>query len=156
MSPIDREDLKVVAHVRQGKLVKGYLELPPEAANLDLKQQAIPLPDHISIRSESGKEVETVDVHELKALFFVKRFEGRREYREVKFFTVTPEIEGLWVRVKFYDSETIEGVVRNSIDFLVNPGFFFKPPDPLSNNEITYVVKNSLVEFRILGVKSSY
>lgn len=156
MEATEREDLKVVAHLRSGKLVKGYLELPAEAQNIDLKQKAIPLPDEITIRAETGKGKTSVDVHALKALFFVKRFEGRKEYREVKFFTVTPEIEGLWVRVNFYDGETTEGVIHNSIQHLINPGFFLKPPDPLSNNEIAYVVKASMVDFRVLGVKSRY
>lgn len=155
MPPVDQEELKVVAHLRSGKLVKGYLELPFEGGAIDLKHKAVPLPDRIAVRAESGGAVE-IEVDELKALFFVKRFEGRKEYREVKFFTITPDIEGLWVKVKFYDNEVTEGVVHNSLSFITNPGFFLKPPDPLSNNEITYIIKSSLIEFRVLGVKSSY
>jgi hypothetical protein len=86
----------------------------------------------------------------------VKSFEGRKDYDEVKFFETHPPIEGLWVRLTFYDNETYEGVVRNSLHYLNSPGFFLKPPDPQSNNSVVYVVKAALVDFRVLGVKATY
>jgi hypothetical protein len=60
------------------------------------------------------------------------------------------------VRVKFFDQEYLEGVLRNSAQLLVDPGFFLKPPDLQSNNEILYVIKSSLVDFRVLGVSPEY
>ena len=60
------------------------------------------------------------------------------------------------MRIEFFDTESIEGTVENSIHHLVEPGFFMKPPDPRSNNDILYVLKNSLINFRILGVRPDY
>jgi len=148
---------KVVARLRDGTILKGYLEEPLE---LDLDALFVDahsaLPKQIDLRrADSGQKI-AVPLDSLKALFFVKSFEGRKEYSEVKFFEKNPPIKGLWVRIRFYDDEHLEGVVKNSIDFLVEPGFYLKPPDPLSNNEILYVVKESLADFRVLGVRMEF
>lgn len=154
---MENPSLKVVAHRRDGKLVKGYTEVMP-VADLEalIQQEPVALPRMITVRLVKSRKTISVPLNSLKALFFVKSFEGREEYKEVKFFETHPMIEGLWVRLKFYDNESIEGVVRNSLDLLVNPGFFLKPPDPQSNNEILYVVKASLSEFQVMGIKRTY
>lgn len=149
--------LKVVARLRDGNMVKGHTgSLPALDFDSLFKRAPIELPHEIDVQSaESGKLV-SLPLESLKALFFVKSFEGRKEYREIKFFNTHPPIQGLWVRVKFSDGENLEGVVHNSIHYLAEPGFFLKPPDPNSNNEIVYVVKASLIDFRVLGVRSTY
>lgn len=148
---------KVVAHLRDHKLIKGYTDAVP-VSNLEtlVKGEPVALPRIIAVRPAKSRQKVSFPLASLKALFFVKSFEGHSEYREIKFFQTHPPIEGLWVRLKFYDNEFTEGVVRNSLDHLVNAGFFLKPPDPESNNEIIYVVKASLVEFQVLGVKATY
>ncbi|MCI0350924.1 MAG: hypothetical protein L0Z53_15975, partial [Acidobacteriales bacterium] len=74
---------------------------------------------------------------------------------EVKFFESQPRIDGLWVRLYFSDNEAIEGIVANSMSFLVEDGFYLKPPDPNSNNRLMYVVKSALKDFTVLGVQYS-
>lgn len=148
---------KVVAHLRDGSLVKGFL-----ANSFGIDVQAViqegsrSLPGEIKLRCADSGSVISVARDSLKALFFVKSFEGRGEYNEVKFFDKNPPIKGLWVRLRFFDSECLEGVVRNSITYLIEPGFFLKPPDPLSNNEALYVVKGALEDFRVLGVRMEF
>ncbi len=147
----------MVARLRDGKLVKGYTDAVPVSDDDTLiRDQSIALPSEIGLRSAESGSVISVPLDTLKALYFVKTFEGRKEYDEVKFFETHPPIEGLWVRLTFYDNETYEGVVRNSLHYLMNPGFFLKPPDPQSNNNVVYVVKTSIVDFRVLGVKATY
>jgi hypothetical protein len=142
--------------LRGGKLIKGHLNRPA-LKDLDaLKQQPTRLPDNVAVQPEGSPDTVEIGADSLKALFFVKNYEGRTDYREFKYFNFTPQVEGLWVRITFYDNERTEGVIHNSMQFLVDPGFFIKPPDPESNNEMAYVIKSSLVEFRVLGVKSSY
>jgi hypothetical protein len=92
----------------------------------------------------------------VKALFFVKSFEGRTDYTELKFFDRNPQIEGLWVKIRFHDGETTEGIVHNSLPFVKDSGFFLRPPDPESNNRVLYVIKKSLTDFRILGIRTDY
>jgi hypothetical protein len=148
--------LKVVAHGRNGTLYKGFLEA---AANHLALADGVPrpaqLPETLAIVSADGAK-HSVVLTELKALFFVKSFEGSKLYSELKFFSAHPVVEGIWARLNFHDNETIEGVIYNSLHFLSNDGFFLKPPDPRSNNEMMYVLKSSLRDFRILGVRNTY
>jgi len=156
MQPGDGESLKVVAHLRGGKLVKGRLNFPA-LKDLNLSpSQGTKLPDKISVQPEESSNPVEIELDSLKALFFVKTYNGSTEYKEVKYFKFTPQVEGLWIRLTFYDNEHTEGIIHNSIRFVIEPGFFIKPPDPQSNNEMAYVIKTSLLEFRILGVKSAY
>jgi len=156
MQPGVEENLKVVAHMRDGKLIKGYLNSLPSVELRLLKQQPVTIPEKVRVAEDgSGASIELA-TDALKALFFVKSFEGRTNYKEVKFFNVTPEYEGLWVQVRYYDNEVTEGLVHNGIETFNGSGFLLKPPDPLSNNEIAYVLKRSLVEMRVLGVKASF
>jgi hypothetical protein len=156
MSDPEKTNLKVVARLRDGNLVKGYM-MGSSAAFEDLLQTPeFAIPDLIGVQPLGASKRISVPLDSLKALFFVKSFDGNKEHPEVKFFDKGPPIRGLWVRVKFYDDESLEGVIANSLRYLVEPGFLMKPPDPHSNNEILYVIKASLTDFRILGVRHDY
>ncbi len=149
--------MKIVAHLRDGSLLKGYTDaLPEQELESLLRQGPCPLPKQIRIQTNAAKKAVSVALDSLKALFFVKSFEGRNEYQEIKFFDSHPPVEGLWVRIRYYDGEASEGVVHNSLHHLTSPGFFLKPPDPESNNEYVYVLKASLTDFRVLGVRSTF
>lgn len=148
---------KVVARLRDGNLVRGYVTIPPaDAVEEFLFEHAPTFNRQIEIHPIESRETISVPLDSLKAVFFVKTFEGRKDYQEIKFFTKSPPIRGLWVRVQFFDHECIEGVVENSLRYLLEPGFFMKPPDTQSNSEILYVIKHSLSDFRVLGVKTEY
>ncbi len=150
------EDSKVVAHLSDGRVLKGFLR-DQSRKDIELVDRFHgPLPNRVQLHDPKTDKAVSLDLDATKALFFVKSFEGRTDYREVKFFETNPPNEGLWVRVKFRDNETTEGVVRNSVEWIIHPGFFLKPPDPLSNNKMVYVVKKSLMDFRILAVRSTY
>lgn len=155
MADADREDLKVVAHLADGSLIKGILRnsesFDPLAAGL-IGQT---LPSTVSLEVP-GAGSRLVDLNSAKALFFVKTLEGRSDYVEVKFFERNPQIEGLWIKIKFKDGEVTEGIVHNSLPFVADSGFFLRPPDPQSNNRVVYVVKGFLSNFRILGIRSEY
>jgi hypothetical protein len=155
--PVQETSHKVVAHVLGGKLVKGFLKTDhgPQLENVlqhHFSRNGCAIPIHAH---ENNGQV-AVGLETLKAIFFVKTFEGRSDYQEVKFFDSHPAVEGLWVQVRFADGELTEGILQNSIRYLIEPGFLLKPPDPLSNNEFVYVLKKSLKDFRILGVRDSY
>ena len=147
---------KVVAHLIGGTLVKGYLQ-SSDAPNIEVVlREHLKSNQKVRVYAEASGDPQEVPIESLKALFFVKTFEGRSDYKEIKFFQSNPTLEGLWVQLRFEDSEVTEGILQNSLRYLREPGFFLKPPDPYSNNEIVYVLKNSLSEFRVLGVRSKY
>jgi len=148
---------KVVAHLTDGRLIKGLTDVVP-ATDLEflLKHESFSMPQEVKIQIMDADRSINIPLASLKALFFVKSFDGSDDYKEIKFFEGHPAIEGLWVRMKFRDGEWTEGVIRNSHHFLVAPGFLVKPPDPQCNNEMVYVVKTSLLEFQVLGVRHTY
>lgn len=149
--------LKIVAHLRSGKLLKGYVELPlPTDTNGVVATVPVSLPKQVTVEAVEGGKKLSLALSTMKALFFVKSFDGNRQYNEIKFFNGEPKIEGLWVHLTFADNEKTEGIVHNSIAFLTEPGFLMKPPDPNSNNQAVYVMKESLTHFRVVGVRANY
>lgn len=140
------EKRKVIVRRVDGEILKGYADqsLDPVKG----KESSVTV-------TSLTEELITVPKSEIKALFFVRKFSGNKEYAEVKFFESQPRIDGLWVRVYFFDNEAIEGIVANSINFLIEDGFYLKPPDPNSNNRLMYVVKSALKDFTVLGVQYS-
>lgn len=148
--------LKIVAHLRTGKLLKGYTDLPlPTDPTGVVTTVPVTLPKQIALETSDHKK-HTIPVTSLKALFFVKSFEGNPQYAEIKFFNGEPKIEGLWVHLAFVDGERLEGIVHNSLSFLNEAGFLMKPPDPNSNNQAVYVLKESLTAFRVVGVRANF
>lgn len=140
------EKRKVIVRKVNGEIVKGYAE--PSLDPVNSKESSVTI-------SSLTEEVIRVPKSEIKALFFVRKFSGNKEYSEVKFFESQPRIDGLWVRVYFFDDEAIEGIVANTINFLMEDGFYLKPPDPNSNNRLMYIVKSALKDFTVLGVQYS-
>jgi hypothetical protein len=140
------EKRKVIIRKLNGEILKGYAE--PSLDPVSGKESIVTI---ASLTEESI----CVPKSEIKALFFVRKFSGNKDYSEVKFFESQPRIDGLWVRVFFFDNEAIEGIVANSINFLIDDGFYLKPPDPNSNNRMMYIVKSALKDFTVLGVQYS-
>jgi hypothetical protein len=131
----------VIARMRQGQLIPGYLDKGRLLTRGVLKMS-----------DQNGKPV-PVDIHKLKAVFFVRNFTGNRDYLEEKTLAQDPDRPGLRARIRFEDNEMLEGVAENSLELLVNPGFFFWPGDKKSNNVLVYVLKSALIGFSILSVR---
>ena len=138
------EKRKVILRKLNGEVLKGYVEGTPDLLTVE----------NVTISSLTEERIQ-VPKRDVKALFFVRKFSGDKEYSEIKFFESQPKIDGLWVRLHFMDSESIEGIVANTIKFLVEDGFYLKPPDPNSNNRLMFVVKSALKDFTVLGVQYS-
>jgi len=148
--------VKAVIHFENGTLAKGFFDDAGGMVRQALESGKGSLPAlPVELQLLAGGQ-EPIDLSAAKAVFFVKTFEGSKEYKEIKFFQSHPEIAGLWVRVRFYDNEVSEGIVHNSLTFLEQPGFFMKPPDPQSNNRMVYVLKKSLVDFQVLGIQFEF
>jgi hypothetical protein len=149
--------LKVVAHRKSGQIVKGFAELNVAVNDRGIPESGpIPLPKSLVIHSSINGRGVSIPVDTLKALYFVKSFEGDAAYAETKFFNPAPKIEGLWVHLTFTDGETTEGILSNNINFVNDAGFLMNPPDPQSNNHAVYVLKSALTHFRVVGVRTEY
>jgi len=115
---------QVVAHYADGKLLKGWA--------VDF------FPNKPSFHLETEGSGETVEVHvgELKAVFFVKSFEGDPSA------TYRSDVErtgmGKKIQVDFADTETLIGYTSGYSP--TRAGFFVFPADPADNNDKVYVV----------------
>ncbi len=136
---------KVVIRYSDGRALRAYLT-PEEESALQRGE-----PERFTVQTPDGDRAE-VHSSEIKAIFFVKSFEGAANYAEFKVFSAQPNGKGVWVRAHFRDGEIMEGVAPNRIDTYVKPVFSMTPPDPASNNQTVLVSKRSLVEMQILGL----
>jgi hypothetical protein len=95
------------------------------------------------LHTEGSSPAIDVKVEDLKAVFFVKDFEGRPQYSDVKIFPERlPTSKGRKIAVLFNDGELITGF---TLAYDANrPGFFMMPTDERSNNDRIYVVKSAV------------
>ncbi len=110
-------------------------------------------PESFRVRRLESNLVEEVSARDVKAVFYVNSFEGDSEHQSLNFHSRAPIVHGIWVRLQFRDGEVMEGIVHNSIRYLVDPGFFLLPTDPDSNNRLVYVRKSWLADHRVLGMR---
>jgi len=111
--------------------------------------------DSIRLKLMDSEAVEDISTHNAKAVFFVKTFDGDTHHRALHFHENAPIVQGLWVRIAFHDGETIEGIIRNSRDYVLEQGFFMMPTDPNGNNRLIYVLKDRLKDFNVLGMRNA-
>ncbi len=127
---------KVIVRTRDGEVIPGF-------ANQDRVKKTL------KIITQRGKE-RTFSLDKLKAVFFVKDFQGNPEYDEIKFLNKQTVSSMIWVRVEFFDGEVLEGKISNNMDLICSPGFYLSPSDQDTNNKRVYVIKSSLENFTVL------
>src|SRR5580704_5197838 len=98
----------------------------------------------------SGNVV-AINLNDIKAVYFVREFSDTDQMLR-KTFTTRPRTEGLWVRLRFKDSDVVEGVLPN--DLTLNPpeGFLMNPPDLRSNTQRIFVPRSALTSVAVLAV----
>jgi hypothetical protein len=135
--------------------VRGFAEASELGSVEELLQNDTQHPlESIRLRLVDSEKIESVSTKDAKAVFFVKTFDGDLRHRALHFHEHAPIVPGLWVRVYFYDSEMIEGIISNTKDFVLEKGFFLRPTDPNGNNKLVYVLKGGLKDFHVLGMRN--
>ena len=123
---------KVVARFKDGSLVKGKIH------DFFIGKS--------KFRFETIKgEIRNVFAEELKAIFWVKDFDGDKNHKDK--FDFDLDIGGRKIRVRFFDGELTIG---HTIGYSSNqPGFFMVPLDTASNNKGVFVIKSAteVIEF---------
>lgn len=124
---------KVIVRYKEGAVKKGNTsDFFPNKVSFHL--------NHLDGR------IENVDVEDLKAVFFVKDFEGNKDYK--KKYEDTIHGAGRKILVDFSDGESITGYALGySPDRL---GFFITPADLTGNNERIFVVKSATKSIKFL------
>jgi hypothetical protein len=136
------------------RAVKGFLDSPAWHSIEDLLRNAPERPpETFRVRVLDSDVVEEIPSGDVKAVFYVDTFDGNSGRKDISFHTRAPIIHGIWMRFQFKDGEVMEGIVYNSIHYLLDPGFFMVPTDPGSNNKLVYVAKSALVDHRVLGLR---
>jgi hypothetical protein len=120
---------RVVAHFQDGRMLKGVTnDFLPGKTSFHLVPEGGP----------AGGKLEDIVVARLKALFFVKSFEGDPRHQKSNEVADAKAAGGRRIRVAFKDGEVMVGTTQGYDR--TRPGFFVVPVDPGSNNERCFVV----------------
>lgn len=123
---------KVVAHTRDGRIVKGIThDFDPAGDSFHL------------LPAEGGGVPVRLRVGDLKALFYVKDYLGNREYRAPRHFGAAIT-NGQRCVVTFHDGETVFGSTADYDEEAV--GFTLYPADSDDNNLRIFVVRAAVKE----------
>jgi hypothetical protein len=96
-------------------------------------------------------EQRNFDLKDVRSIYFVRDFADDFE-PERKAFLSRPKLDGLWVRLKFRDEDTIEGVVPNDLLSLLDRGVQITPPDLHGTTLRIFIPRSALTEMTVLGV----
>lgn len=130
---------KVVIVLTDKSPLRGYL-------NPSQLRQA----DPIDLLTPEGEHQE-IPLAKVRSIYFVREFSGDFE-PERKAFLSRPKLDGLWVRLRYTDGETIEGVVPNDLLVVLDNGIQITPPDLNSSTDRIFIPRNALTEMTVLGV----
>lgn len=124
----------VVVHFPSGTLIKG------------VTYNFFPNKEKFHVTDKDSGDVLEVPIGELKAVFFVKSFEGDAAYQE------RTDVEragfGKRIQVEFKDGETLLGYSHGFTPG--RSGFFVFPADPQSNNDRIFVITAATKAVRFL------
>jgi hypothetical protein len=104
----------------------------------------------LELLNTSGTVI-AIDLREIKGVYFVREF-GDSESLTRKTFTSRPRSEGLWVRLRFKDSEVLEGLMPADLTQTTPEGFLINPPDQRSNTQRIFVPRTALESLTVLAV----
>lgn len=138
---------KAVLRFNNGSLLKGNLkDFSAELTEVTLEE------------AETNK-ILTVKIDELKAIFFVRSFEGDRERKEKKSYGISRH-RGQRIFIKFKDDESMIGFLEGDVPwergFFLSKhdkgkkGFFLLPVDLDSNNTKVFVVASSIKDVTVV------
>jgi hypothetical protein len=130
---------KVVIELDDRSALRGFLN-PARLAGAQTLDLLTPEGEH-----------EEVAVANVRAVYFVRDL--REEFApERKTFLNRPKLDGLWVKVRFRDDATLEGVIPNDLLTFLDNGLQLSPPDFNSNTDRIYVPRSAIAELTVLGV----
>lgn len=142
------DDEKVVLQHLDGRILKGYVRAFSEKS------------DDLILRELGSDTLCVVSSDLLKAIFFVRTFEGNRAYNEKKTYGLrTPRGQRTFVR--FIDGEGMVGFLEGDMPwdkgFFLNrqtidnrKGFFLLPADEGSNNIRVFIFAHAVEDLTVV------
>ena len=126
---------KIVVRYADKRLQKGVtINFSPDRETFHLGPPQLANADQLKI----------VRIADLKAIFFVKDFDGNPYFEETRSFDPGKAVFGRKVKVVFQDGELLVGSTTSYRRD--RPGFFVIPADPDSNIERCFVVVRATKE----------
>lgn len=111
-------------------------------------------PDAVELLTLQGSLLR-VPYTDVKVICFVRDLEGGETWRQHRAFATRPKLSGLWVRLRFRDGDSLEGMLANNLMLIDPAGFSLIPPDPTFQNQRIFVPRAALSEVQVLGVIGS-
>jgi hypothetical protein len=130
---------KVIVVLADRKPLRGYL-------NVGRLGQT----DSVDLLTQDGTHQE-IFLTKIRSIYFVREFSDEFE-PERKAFLSRPKLDGLWVRLRYTDGETLEGLIPNDLISLLDNGLQISPPDLNSSTDRIFVPRSALSEVTVLGV----
>lgn len=130
---------KVVVLALDGTHEKGYLN-----------PTALGRTESIDLLTMDG-EHHQIALDQVKSVYFVREFLEKYEL-DRKTFLSRPKLGGLWVRLKFRDGDSMEGIVANDLLDMLGTGVQLTPPDLNGNSLRLFIPRTALAEMKVLGV----
>jgi len=130
---------KIVIRYTDGRLEKG------------VTTDFFPNKDTFHVQpAKAGPNAKPLEIHvpELKAIFFVKDYEGNRDYNDKKEFEPGKNVVGRKIQVVFIDGELMVGTTTGYQPD--RTGFFIVPADVKSNIERCFVVMKATREVKFI------
>ena len=130
---------KVIVELHDRKSLRGYLN-PSRLGQLD----------PVDLLAPDGEHHE-LPLAKIRSIYFVRDFEDDFA-PERRAFLSRPKLDGLWLRLRFLDGQSLEGVVPNDLLSLLDNGIQITPPDLNSNTDRIFIPRTALSEVTVLGV----
>ena len=138
---------RIVCRFKEGRALKGFLR------SFD------PLKNDVIVTDVADGKDNCLRLDDLKAIFFVRTFDGDRGYQEKKIYGACPA-KGHRVFIRFRDGESLVGFLEGEVPwkrgfFLSRremdlQGFFLLPVDEDANNIKVFVVAASVDDLTIV------
>ncbi len=138
---------KTVMRFNDGSTLKGYLD------------DFLPKASTVSLREVGTSKVHPINIEEIKAIFFVRSFEGDHTYNEKKTYGISKP-RGQRVYIKFRDGESLVGFLEGDVPwergFFLSKrdkdlkGFYLWPVDGDTNNIKVIVVASSVIDVTVV------
>ncbi len=139
-SKVSSTHKKVIVETFSGERLRGYLN----PRHFDSEEGLELLDPAGAVRQLTWKDV--------KVAWFVRDWDEPPGRPNQSAFLRRPKLEGLWVRLKFRDNETLEGVIVNDLLHQSAHGYLFTPPDLNGSHQKAFVPRAALSALEVLAV----
>lgn len=140
--PVSRK--KVILRKLSRDWVAGYL--PPSGFVAH---------EQVELLDLAGKLI-SIPMSQVKWICFVRDFQSgdvnQPERLLRKSFITRPRAQGLWVRARLKDNDSIEGLAANDLTLIEGDGLFLIPPDTRSNTQRIFLPRQVVTELDVLAV----